>query len=298
MEQKTQKQLLIFLSHASEDKRQVRNLCKRLREDGFDPWLDDERLLPGQDWNLEIEKALRASDAILLCFSGLSAAKEGYIQREYKRAMRYMEEKPEGTIFVIPVRLDDCELPYFIREIQWVDYPADYDRLVTSLQMRAGGSAMSKKSLQPKSKKPAGKRTTGKPAGGNVFNVEGGIHVKGNMIGGDQTNYYYQNQQTFNITSPGQFRDELQKLKEEIERLKSQPGVDPTVVRRMGVVQADIDDAMEEAAKDKPAAERINNTLDSARETMEKIGGSVASAINLGTALGNLALMAMKLFGG
>ena len=296
--QNVEKKLLIFLSHASEDKTKVRNLCKRLREDGFDPWLDVERLLPGQDWNLEIEKALRASDAILLCFSSLSVVKEGYIQREYKRAMRYLEEKPEGTIFVIPVRLDDCKLPQFIREIQWVDYPADYDRLVTSLQVRAGGSAESGNTTKPKTKTPTSRRTTPKPASGNIFNVEGGIHVAGNMIAGDQTNTYYQNQQNINITSPAQFMDELQKLKEEIERLKSQPNIDRSAVRRMDVVQADIDDAIQEAAKEEPGARHIKDTLTSAKETMEKLVGTVASAINFGSTLGNLALMATRLFGG
>ena len=293
-----QKKLLAFLSHASEDKARVRNLCKRLREDGFDPWLDEERLLPGQDWNLEIEKALRAIGAILLCFSTLSVAKEGYIQREYKRAMKIQEEKPEGAIFVIPVRLDDCELPFFIHELQWVDYPANYDRLFLALQSRAGGTNMPKKTLKPKPKRPASRGNTAKPPGGNVFNVQGGIHVRGNMIGGDQTNVYYQNQQTINITSPAQFIDELQKLRDEIERLKSQPNVDSSAARRMEVVQADIDDAKNEAAKDKPSAGRINKTLDSAKETMEKLSGSITTALNLGTALGNLALLALKLFGG
>ena len=293
-----QKNLLVFLSHASEDKKQVRNLCKWLRDDGFDPWLDDERLLPGQDWDLEIEKALRTSDAILLCFSALSVAKEGYIQREYKRAMKYLEEKPEGTIFVIPVRLDDCELPHFIREIQWVDHPGDYDRLVMSLQVRAGGSAMPKKTPKPKANKPTSKRTTTKPAGGNVFNVQGGIHVQGTMIGGDQTNYYYNNQQTINITSPAQFMDELQKLREEIERLKSQPEVDKASALRMELAQAKIDSAVAEAEKEEPVAERIRDTLDGARETMDKIDGSITSAVNLGTTLANLAMIAMKLFGG
>lgn len=293
MAQEIQKKLLIFLSHASKDKHQVRNLSKRLREDGFDPWLDEERILPGQDWDLEIEKALRASNAILLCFSELSVAKEGYIQREYKRAMRYLEEKPEGTIFVIPVRLDDCELPYFIREIQWVDYPADYDRLVTSLEMRAGVPTMPRKPTQTKTRK----QTTSRTKGGNVFNFHGEVHVGGNMIGGDQTNYY-NNPQTFNITSPAQFMDELQKLKAEIERLKSQPELDRSVARRVDLVQADIDDAVDEAKKEKPTAERIKSTLDGAKETMDKLGGSIASAINLGTALGNLAMIAMKIFGG
>ncbi len=270
MEQESQKKLLIFLSHASEDKRQVRNLCKRLREDGFDPWLDEERLLPGQDWNLEIEKALRASDAILLCFSSLSVAKEGYIQREYKRAMRCLEEKPEGTIFVIPVRLDDCELPHFIREIQWVDYPKDYDHLTASLQMRAGSPVIPRKTTQPKVRK----QTTPRPKSGNVFNFQGEVHVAGTMIGGDQTNYY-NGPQTFNITSPAQFLDELQKLKQEIERLKSQPEVNKAAALRMELAQAEIDSAAEEAARDEPLGTRVRNTLDSAKETMEKIGGSV-----------------------
>ena len=62
----SKKKLLVFLSYASEDKPKVRLLSNRLRQDGFDPWLDEERLLPGQDWNLEIEKVLQASDVILL----------------------------------------------------------------------------------------------------------------------------------------------------------------------------------------------------------------------------------------
>lgn len=292
-----QKQLLVFISHASEDNAAAKRLAKRLQEDGFDPWLDLDRLLPGQDWNFEIEKALRASDAILLCFSAVSVAKEGYIQREYKRAMKYQEEKPEGTIFVIPVRLDKCDMPHFISEIQWVDYPDDYDKLRAALQIRAGKAAMT---ITPKPKKePAPKKVPSpKKAGGNVFNIQGDVHVGGNMIGGDQTNYYYQNQQTINITSPAQFMDELQKLREEIERLKSQPEVDKAAALRMELAQTEIDSAMDEAGKEKPVGERIRSTLDSAKETMEKIGGSVTSAVNLGTTLGNLALIAMKLFGG
>jgi len=130
------KKLLVFLSHASEDKPIVKELCQKLKDSGFDPWLDEDRLLPGQDWGLEIEKALHASDVVLLCFSTKSTGKEGYVQREYKRAADIQKEKPEGAIFVIPVRLDNCEVPHFISELQWADYPAHYDRLLKSLQSR------------------------------------------------------------------------------------------------------------------------------------------------------------------
>jgi hypothetical protein len=131
------KKLLVFLSHASEDKSAVRRLSKRLKDDGFDPWLDDERLLPGQNWELEIEEALRKSDVILLCFSEQSVGKEGFVQREFKRARKYQEEKPEGTIFTIPVRFDQCEIPFSYRELQWVDFPANYHKLVSALESRS-----------------------------------------------------------------------------------------------------------------------------------------------------------------
>jgi hypothetical protein len=102
----------IFLCHASEDKAQVREVYHRLQSiDGFEPWLDEEDLLPGQDWTREIPRALQTSDFILVFFSRLSVAKHGYVQREMKLALDALQELPEGTIHTIPVRLDDCELP-------------------------------------------------------------------------------------------------------------------------------------------------------------------------------------------
>lgn len=137
-----------------------------------------------------------------------------------------------------------------------------------------------------------------KPNSGPVFNVQGNINIGRDLITGDQTNTYYQNQTTLNITTSTQFVGELQKLRDEIESLKSQSKVNPAVMRRMEVVQADIQDAIREAKKDKPVAERINKTLDSAKDTMQKLSGSISSAVSLGTMLGSLAAMALKLFGG
>jgi len=147
--EKDREKLLVFLSHASQDKPRVRKLCKRLRDDGFDPWLDEERLVPGQDWKLEIEKALRDSQAILLCYSQLSVAKEGFVQREYKKALDLQMEKPEGEIFVIPVRLDACDVPFSIRDLQYVDFPAGYERLVLALNLRADKVSAARGEPQP-----------------------------------------------------------------------------------------------------------------------------------------------------
>ena len=39
--------LRVFLCHASADKQAVRELYRLLLQDGCEPWLDEEELLPG-----------------------------------------------------------------------------------------------------------------------------------------------------------------------------------------------------------------------------------------------------------
>jgi len=149
--------------------------------------------------------------------------------------------------------------------------------------------------MPAKKAKPTAAQST---ASGNIFNVQGGIHAKRDVIMRDQHNTIHQTSQTLNISTPSEFIAELAQLKAEIERLKQLPNVDSTVVRRLGVVQDDIQDVIAEAKKEAPAAQRIKSTLDGAKETMEKLGGSITSAVNLGTLLGNLAVIAFKVFGG
>jgi formylglycine-generating enzyme required for sulfatase activity len=127
----------IFLCHASEDKAQVREIYQRLRAiDGFEPWLDEEDILPGQEWAREIPRALQTSDFILIFLSRTSVAKRGYVQREMKQALDVWQELPEGTIHTIPVRLDDCDVPEQFRRYQYANLfdPNGFDRIVRAIR--------------------------------------------------------------------------------------------------------------------------------------------------------------------
>lgn len=296
------KKLLVFLSHASEDKSIVREICQRLKADGFDPWLDEERLLPGMDWNLEIKQAMRASDAILVCFSGLAVSKEGYFQREYKKALEYQEEKPEGMVFVIPVRLDDCVIPFSIQERQYADYPAGYERLVAALNLRAEKVNARKATVNRAKDIKTGPipraRSAGKDSGGPVFNINGGIHAGRDVINGPQTNYITINNHTTNIQSPAELVTALQQIQAQVAALKAAPGMDEGDIKTVEAVEGRVQAAAEEAQKAEPDGSRITTTLEKARKTLDLLGGSVGSAVTLGATLGNLILAATKLFGG
>jgi hypothetical protein len=139
----TKCKLRVFLCHASQDKAVVRDLYQRLKsETWIDPWLDEEKLLPGQDWNLEIEKAVESSDAVIVCVSSTSVAKEGYVQKELRQVLNIALEKLEGAIFILPVKLDDCSLPRQLKDRQALNYfpasqqDAAFSKLKASLKIR------------------------------------------------------------------------------------------------------------------------------------------------------------------
>jgi len=104
-------QLRVFLCHASQDKPAVRELYQRLiSESWIAPWLDEENLFPGQDFDLEIYKAARDADVIIICLSKVSVVKEGYVNKEIRRALDAADEKPEGAIYIL-----GCAIVYALK---------------------------------------------------------------------------------------------------------------------------------------------------------------------------------------
>jgi hypothetical protein len=137
--------LRVFLCHSSNDKPAVRELYQKLRaEPWIQLWLDEEELYPGQDWNMEIEKAVEASDAVLVCLSNNSINKRGYVQKELRLVLDIALEMPEETIFIIPLRLEECNPPRSLREWHYADYFPEakreraFQRLLVSLRKTHG----------------------------------------------------------------------------------------------------------------------------------------------------------------
>jgi formylglycine-generating enzyme required for sulfatase activity len=89
---------------------------------------------------LQIPKAIKASDIVLVCLSNNSVAKRGYVQREFKLVLDVLTEIPEGTIYAIPVRFDDCAIPEQFSHLHWCNLfePDGFDYLFRALQATRG----------------------------------------------------------------------------------------------------------------------------------------------------------------
>ena len=131
--------LNVFLCHSSSDKAVVRNLYRKLKQDAIDPWLDEEKIPPGQNWESEINSAVRNCDAVIVCLSRSSITKEGYVQKEIRIVLNLAGEKPEGVIFLIPLKLEECEVPDKLRPYHWATLFGEggYEKLLQALRVRA-----------------------------------------------------------------------------------------------------------------------------------------------------------------
>ncbi len=138
------RRLRVFFCYSSEDKHIMERFYRRLiTEHWIDLWLDEERILPGMNRDVEIERAVETADAVIACLSHNSVTKEGQAQRELRLVLDAASEKPEGAIFIIPLQLDECRVPRGMRHLQPIDFslPEEreqaYDRLLKSLEMQA-----------------------------------------------------------------------------------------------------------------------------------------------------------------
>lgn len=129
----------VFLNHATEDKPLVWDLYFELKKyPWIDPWIDEDRLLPGQELELEIDKAMKESDAVLVCISNTSVKKTGYVQAEIRKAEEQQNLRPHGAIYMIPVLLEPCkdQVPSNLQKLLWVDIsdPNKINSIIKSLE--------------------------------------------------------------------------------------------------------------------------------------------------------------------
>jgi len=126
----------IFLIHAHVDKETVHKLYQHLVQDGLNVWLDAERLQPGQNWQNEIRNALLKCGIALVCLSHGFDQQRGYRHEELKLAIEKAKFIPTDEVSIIPVRLEECDMPESLRHLHRADLfkPGGYKKLVKALR--------------------------------------------------------------------------------------------------------------------------------------------------------------------
>lgn len=117
--------LSVFVSHASGDARVASRVAMGLKAFDYDTWYDDWELLPGDSIIERIEAAISEADVLLVLLSR-SSVDSKWVRRELSTGLaRQLSGK---GVMVIPVVVEDCEIPDILADTKYVDLRADFER--------------------------------------------------------------------------------------------------------------------------------------------------------------------------
>ena len=119
-----------FVSYSRADTDFVLRLCQDLRAAGASIWLDKLDIHPGEEWDEAIERGLSECGRMLVVLSPNSVTSENVLDEIGSALSR---KKP-----IIPVLYRDCEIPYRLNRIQYVDFRTAYDEHLKSLLLAIG----------------------------------------------------------------------------------------------------------------------------------------------------------------
>jgi hypothetical protein len=125
----------IFFSYVREDQTLVDKLAAELTAKGAEIWLDRESINPGQMWQDAIRDAIEAGNFFIACFSNKSVTKRrSVMNEELLIAVSELRKMQFGSIWFIPVLLDNCQVPRIeitptrtLQDLQWVSLKDDWD---------------------------------------------------------------------------------------------------------------------------------------------------------------------------
>lgn len=119
----SQKGIKLFISYSSKDKGFANLLYSDLKEAGCIPWLDEWDIVGGQSIPEEIEKGINNSDFLLILLSN-NSVKSNWVRAEWESTI--WDENQNKEIRIIPILIEECEIPRFIKYRKYIDFRKDY----------------------------------------------------------------------------------------------------------------------------------------------------------------------------
>lgn len=113
----------IFISHSSRDVDGPFRLAEDLKRIGLEVWLDKLNIGVGDRIIREIQKGLKGAGYLAIWLTRASV-ESGWVETEWET--KYEIEVTSGSVTVLPLLAEDCEIPLFLRGKRYADFRQDY----------------------------------------------------------------------------------------------------------------------------------------------------------------------------
>ncbi len=130
----------VFLAFAEEDKKIVEEIYSNLKAVNLNPWMYTKDSIAGENWRENLPEIIKKSKFAIICLSTHSIEKRGFVQREIKFILEEQEMKPQGTIYAIPLRINNCKVPNILvgntklTDLTWIEYfEKGFNKIISSM---------------------------------------------------------------------------------------------------------------------------------------------------------------------
>jgi len=120
----------IVISYSHEDIDFVNELGANLFKNRVPVWIDRWELKVGDSLIRRIEEAIENADALIVVLSKTSVESE-WCKKELTSGL--VIELEAKSVFVLPIVIDDCEIPLFLKEKLYADFSTDKDKALQLL---------------------------------------------------------------------------------------------------------------------------------------------------------------------
>lgn len=120
----------IFISYAYADNERAKKLIDGLRERGYEIWIGDENVQIGDDIVSELRKNINEADAFISLISD-NSVNSSWMQAELSEAIT--KKQLDSEFSILPVLLDDCNIPESISNITHADARESVDTAVEAI---------------------------------------------------------------------------------------------------------------------------------------------------------------------
>jgi len=114
----------VFISYSHQDKDFVDKLAANLVMHKARVWIDRWELNVGDSIIDKIQEAIQESDALIIVISR-SSMESVWCQKELSAGL--LRELEEKRVIVLPVLLEECKMPIFLKGKQYADFREDFD---------------------------------------------------------------------------------------------------------------------------------------------------------------------------